>query len=93
MKGPAAVDGPCERRTPIGQRHISRGFVRVAAMRQKQFQCGVVLKVDRAIDRIAFCDACAVLQQQAGTGRAFEGVVERLAVIGICAGVEQQPRQ
>ena len=62
-------------------------------MRQQQFQRRIVLEIDRPVDRIAPGDASSALQQQARAFRVLKGVVKRLAVIGVRARVEQQPRQ
>ena len=58
-------------------------------MLQQQFQRGVVIEIDRAVDRIALCDAGAVLQQQARARRILQRVIKRFAVIGVRAGFEQ----
>ena len=59
----------------------------------KETPTTISFEVDGSIHRIAFCNASAVFQQQAGTGRVLQRVVERLAVIGVRPGVEQQLRQ
>jgi hypothetical protein len=62
-------------------------------VRKQEFEHGHVIEVERAVERVVFLDAGAVLQQHAGAIDTFKRVVERFAVVRIGAGLEQQRRQ
>ena len=62
-------------------------------MLEQKFERGKIVEVERVVKRVAAADASAMLQKQAGAGESLQRVVERLAVIGIGARIEQYFRQ
>ena len=60
-------------------------------MGQQQLQCGQVVQVEHAVQRVGAGHACAGLQQQARALQAAQRVVQRLAIVRVGARIQQQP--
>ncbi len=87
-RGPAAPNRVVERRVSVQER------VGVGAAGQQQRERREQLEVERAKQRVGALDRRARVEQQSGAAGigAFHGVVERFAVVGRGAGIEQRPR-
>ncbi|WP_229179511.1 hypothetical protein [Bradyrhizobium ivorense] len=87
---PPPPDRPHQRRTAIGQWRGAGGLVRIAAVLEQQFERRDVLAVEHFVHRVGARDPRAVREQDACRHEAFEGVIQRLIVVGVGAGLEQQ---
>jgi hypothetical protein len=61
-------------------------------VREQEPQRLDIIQIQRAIEHHAF-DTRARCQKKAHTGDVFQRMVERLAVVGIGASIEQEPGQ
>ena len=85
----AHADRPQQRCAPGLRQPRAGRLVRVAAMREQQFERVGIAHVERAPQRIRPAHPRAVFEQHARAGRMLHRVIQRFAVVRVGAGFQQ----